>query len=212
VVIQTGNWLLQMRFWANGIMGIPVSELPKLQPDHFWKPYIFYFTNNHNIMADKQSMELKVIDLTKPSFTANGKEYFIEKSLSQERFLMYQKLQIELTYQTGFAGMYNSMKKLYELLNDKKFVDSAVIVHNALNGVKNTEERRIPALELAALFVNEKDEDRKTINQDMVDKKLKDWELEGLDVTPFFQLAISSIAGFKEIYSELIRKSLEEVL
>lgn len=163
-------------------------------------------------MDNKQGVPLKVIDLDKGSFMANGNEYFIEKSISQERFMMYQKLQIELTYQTGFAGMYRALQNLYELLNKQKFADCAVIAHNALNGIKITEDKRIPALELAALFINEKDEDRKIINQDMVDKKLKDWAEEGLDVTPFFQLAISSIAGFKEIYNELIRSSLEEAI
>lgn len=163
-------------------------------------------------MDNKQGVPLRVIDLNAGSFIANGTEYFIEKSISQERFMMYQKLQIELTYQTGFAGMYKALQNLYELLNKQKFADCAVIAHNALNGIKTTEDRRIPALEMAALFVNEKTEDRKIINQDMVDKKLKDWETEGLDVAPFFQLAISSIAGFKEIYSELIRSSLEETL
>jgi len=163
-------------------------------------------------MDAKQNMELKVIDLNQRSFKANGTEYFIEKSISQDRFLMYQKLQIELAYETGFAGMYKSLTKLYELLNQQKFADCAVIAHNALNGIKTTEERRIPALELAALFVNTKDEDRKVITQDMVDVKLADWKAEGLDITPFFQLAISSITGFKEIYSELIRTSLEEPL
>jgi hypothetical protein len=163
-------------------------------------------------MDDKQGIPLKVIDLNVGSFMANGKEYFIEKSISQERFMMYQKLQIELTYQTGFAGMYRAMQNIFELCNKQKLADVAVIAHNALNGIKITEDKRIPALELAALFVNEKDEDRKIINQDMVDKKLKDWEAEGLDITPFFQLAINSIAGFKEIYNELIQTSLEEVI
>lgn len=164
--------------------------------------------NKQNIQAGK----LKSIDLNAGSFEANGNEYFIEKGISQERFLMYQKLQIELAYETGFAGMFRAMKNIYDAANKQKLADVAVIAHNALNGIKTTEERRIPALELAALFINTKDEDRKIITQDMVDQKLKDWEAEGLDVMPFFQLAISTIAGFKEIYSALIQNSLEEVL
>lgn len=162
-------------------------------------------------MDNKQGCgPLKQIDLNKPSFMANGVEYFFEKGLSQARFIMYQQLQIELPFQTGFSGVVKAFQDSYKLLNQTKFADSAVIMHNALNGIQNISERRIPALELCALFINTKDEDRRIITQDMVDKKLKDWEEEGLDTIPFFQLATSSISGFKEIYSEIIRSSLEE--
>jgi hypothetical protein len=154
--------------------------------------------------------ELKVIDIKEKKFTANGTDYFIESGLSFERFRMYQKLQIECGYEVGFEGMFNRIKQIYDLCNAMKFADIAVLTSNILQGVVKVEERKIPVLSMCALFINTKDEDRKTINDDVVDKKIADWEAEGLDITPFFQLALSSMANFSKAWEEVTRNILEK--
>lgn len=156
--------------------------------------------------------QLKTIDLKEKRFTANGTEYFIESGLSFERFRMYQKLQIECGYESGFYGMFENIKKIYELCNGMKFADIAVMTSNILHGMAKVDERKIPVLNLCALFINTKDEDRKIINDDIVDKKIADWEAEGLDVTPFFQLALGSIQNFSKAWEEVSQIILEKNL
>lgn len=164
-----------------------------------------------------ETNKLKTLDLTKKTFTANGKIYYIESGMSIERYFMYEMLQIELGYQVSFKSMFDNLTRMYDLLNKMKFADSAVIVHNLLTGIKDIEKRRIPALQMCALFVNEENEDRKVITDEMVERKIADWEAEGLDIIPFFQLATSSMPGFSVAYngvSQIISnlKGAEEIL
>lgn len=163
-------------------------------------------------MPDKQvvsNKSLKVIDINSKEFVANGKTYYIESSLSFKRFLMYQKLQIECGYEVGFYGLYEKIKKIYELCDKMKFAEIAVLTHNIISGIAKVDERKIPALQLCALFINEKNEDRHIINDDIVDRKIADWEAEKLDILPFFQLAAISMKGFMDAYKEITQTTLE---
>lgn len=146
---------------------------------------------------------LKQIDLNKKEFIANGKTYLIESSISFERFLWYQKLEIECGYQVGFYGLYENIKKIYELCNGMKFADIAVLCHNTMSGIKMVDSRKIPFLQMCTLFINTAEEDRTKVSDDIVDRKIADWEAEGLDILPFFQLGASSIKNFSIVYKEL---------
>lgn len=153
--------------------------------------------------------ELKQIDLTAKSFKANGKEYFIESGLSFERYRMYQMLQIECGYDVSFSGFFDKLKQGVELLNKLKLVEGSAILYNMLQGISRIEERKVPVLNMCALFINEANENRKVITNDMVDKKIADWEAEGLDIRPFFQLAVSSMANFVNAWKEVSQSILE---
>lgn len=167
--------------------------------------------NIYNMDATKSTGKaLKVIDIKTKSFTANGKTYNIEMGgISMNRFIMYEKLQIELGYGVTFIQMYDALKECYELTNKQKFADLAVKLYNILQSVKTFEERRTPAFELCALFINETNEDRAVITKDMIDAKILDWEDEGLDAIPFFQLAVSSLQSFSTAYNLAIQISSE---
>jgi len=58
----------------------------------------------------------------------------------------------------------------YEHLNKQKFADSAVIIHNLLSNVAKVEEssRIHPALKMAALFINTKEEDTTVYNEEVI--------------------------------------------
>lgn len=151
--------------------------------------------------------ELKTIDPKEKSFTANGVEYFIEQSLSFDRYKMYQKLQIECGFDVSFYGMATSLNDLYDLQNQGKLADAAILTHNLRTGIANIDKRNIPVLEMCSLFVNTKDEDRTIINQDMVDKKIENWRVEGIAIDYFFTLAISTIQNYMKIYNEISQAS-----
>lgn len=159
----------------------------------------------------KNPQALKQIDLNKKTFKANGIDYYIEGSLSFERFLMYQKLQLEVAYETGFYGVFKGLEKAYNSCNEGKLADVSVIVHNLMKGIKTVDERRVPMLDLVCLFINTKDENRKTINDDMIRQKIADWEAEGLDMMPFFHLALSSIKNFSSVYTEFTQSILQQI-
>lgn len=153
---------------------------------------------------------LKTFDIKTKQFNANGVDYFIEMGgISMARFIEYEKLQIELGYGVTFIQLYDAIKESYELTNKQKFADLAVKLYNILQGIKTFEERRVPAFELCTLFINTKDENRSVITKEMIDKKIADWEAEGLDSVPFFQLAVSSLQNFSTAYNVAIQIASE---
>jgi len=152
---------------------------------------------------EKNTGALKELDLTQKKFTANGKTYHIRKSMSFDRYRMYEKLQIEVGYGANFKQIYDNVKAAYDLVNKSEFANTAVKLHNILAGIKTIESRQIPALRICALFINADGEDEKVITEEMIDEKIADWEAEGYDIFPFFQLAINSIPDFSLAYKVL---------
>lgn len=160
--------------------------------------------------------ELKRIDLNAGSFVANGTTYYIESALSIERFAEYQILEKEAGFSLNFKNIFQELKKVYDLLNGVKFVEASVSLHNLMTGVAKLEEREPTLLKICALFMNTKDEDRATINNDMIVKKIEDWKQE-YEIRDFFSFALSTVNGFTEIYaiasqltSESISKSAQK--
>lgn len=149
----------------------------------------------------EEGKKLLVIDPKTKSFTANGKEYLVENEISFQRWRKYQKLQIELGYNTSFEKLFTDLSKCYELLNQQKFADSAVAIRDIMKGIKDIQEQKHPAaLQLCTLFINTSDEDRRYISEDLMDRKIDDWEKEGYDIGSFFQLALGIIPGFLQTY------------
>lgn len=144
-------------------------------------------------------MELKEISSQVNSFTANGTEYFIESKLSIDRFIAFQKLEVELAYGGGFLGVMKSLNEAIKLLNKQDWVGAAVELTNTRESIiKQDTSKRIPAVDICCLFINTKDEDRRIITDDMMIKKQKDFEEEGIPIDFFFQLANNLVVGLKQ--------------
>lgn len=154
-------------------------------------------------------MELKTLDLSTKQFTANGKKYIISDKISIRRYAEYQKLLPKLTYGLGFDEIFKALKNAYAHLNKQNFADSAIIIHNLMNGVSNVEEssRIHPALKMAALFINVEGEDIKDFDENLINEKIEDWTKEGYNISDFFTLALSSIKGFREAFQEYTQKN-----
>lgn len=146
--------------------------------------------------------ELKRLDLTKPRFKANGVHYNIEGGLSIERFCMYQILEKEAGFGVSFKSVFTNLQKLHSLMNNVKFVEAAILLDNMMRGVAKLEEKQPTLLKMCALFINADDEDRSTISEDMIAKKINDWKAE-YDVRDFFQVALNTMDGFLEIYNNV---------
>lgn len=149
--------------------------------------------------------ELKRIDFEKGKFTANGKTYTIEGALSIERYAELQILEKELAYGFTVKDIFKKLKQLWEFLNKMKFAEAAVLIRDMMAGATRVGERTPTVLKICALFINTDDEDRATITQEMINKKIEDWKAEGVDMRDFFQVASSSIHGFLEVYESVSR-------
>lgn len=166
-------------------------------------------TNEHN-QEQAPVTQLKRIDFTKPSFMANGREYFIEGQMSITRFCEFQILEKEFAFKMSFKGMYEELLNLYEKLNELKMADAVIIVNNLLNGHAKMEEREPTVLKLCTLFINERNEDRSAWSADLMTQKIEDWKIEGISMEDFFTVALSTVNGYAQISSVMSERILEE--
>ena len=152
--------------------------------------------------------ELKRIPMNETTFKANGHEYFIEKELSLDRFIEFERLQNELGWGMEFRHLFNKVNDAYGKLNSGKFADSAVTLANLKDGIAaNIERRTHPALMLCTLFINTHDEDRRYWTADLGNQKIKEWVEEGFAVQDFFHLAVNLVTDFIPIFQEISQSS-----
>ena len=147
--------------------------------------------------------EVKTIDLEAGQFTANGKTYFIESQMSIERYRKYEEIEVELGYGRSFADVFDSIEKAMDDVNKNNLGEAYVKLYNLMKGVAQFKNKRPHVFRFCALFINEENENRKVIDEDMINLKIADWQAEGLDYQPFFTIAINSLTGFKERYKKL---------
>lgn len=149
---------------------------------------------------------LKCPDLKDTEFEANGVVYRVYRSISPDRWEMYEQLQIEIGLARTFQQVMDGVQEAYGLCNKVAsgkpvFADLAVTLRDIIIGVTMVGERQHPAvLRMAALFINRKDEDIRFINEDMIQQKIDDWRKGGIDMKYFFQFALASIPGFFDAY------------
>lgn len=156
-------------------------------------------------------MNVKTIDLKSKEFEANGVRYFIESTLSIDRYRKFEEIEIELGYGRSFSEVFDTVRMSMEDINNQKQGEAYVKLYNLINGVQQFETKRPHIFRYCALFINSEDEDRTIITEDMITKKIDDWQKEGLDHQPFFSFALSSLPGFKERYRKLTQTTLESI-
>jgi len=154
---------------------------------------------------EKKITKLKKLSISDSEFIANGKLYFIEPELSAERFARMQEIEIELGYNVSYDTLHKGLSKSYNLLNENKFADAAVFIHNLMNSIGNLEERKEPIMQYCSMFINTVDEDRRKVDEKIMSQKIEDWKEEGIDYHSFFRLAINMVRGLKENYLKSIR-------
>lgn len=154
---------------------------------------------------------LKEIDFKEGSFTANGKKYYIETTLSYARWMEYEKLQVEIGFGLQISTMFDKLKECYQLLNENRFADSAVFIRDMMTGVANNIDSRTPTvLQMCALFINHENEDRRVYDNKLMDNKIQDWIDEGISMQSFFLLGLNLIPDYITILKENFQNILEE--
>jgi hypothetical protein len=169
-------------------------------------------------MNEPAKKELKSIDWSQQSFTANGKKYLLEKQVSIQRAVYAEAARIEMETGLRLGKTTESWQKIWNLLNDKEkshFADISVIVYDHLRSFNNFLQDVHPVLKVAACFINEENEDRRIINDDIVNKKVEDWMEEGITMSSFFLLVLSFLRieaeGLKSI-TDRISEIAQEVM
>lgn len=151
----------------------------------------------------EQAKEVKRLPLDVKYFEANGRKYHVSKMLSVERWRQYEDLQPLVGFGRSFQDIFDSVKKAYEALQHPKIADASVTLHNILIGVKEKlDQRHDPALQICALFVNAEDEDETKYDEEVMKRKIQDWQEEGYAIQDFFSLAWNLVPGFIDIYKD----------
>lgn len=157
---------------------------------------------------------LRVIDFSETkSFECGGRKFYLHDSLSFARFMELQKLILEFSFSASFQDIYKNLMLVYDHLNNLKFADSAVIIHNMMYGIIKLDDKEDSALRIASLFINEENEDVAEYNEAKSKDKINCWAKE-LDVTPFYQLAVSTVpawtAAFRHVSQDISQKEMEK--
>lgn len=154
----------------------------------------------------------KQFDPSWKEFEANGKKFTVNANLSISRYEQYEKLQPRLAYGIDFDTMFKQLKQQYQLLNDRKFADAAVISHNLMSGIKDILDlkREDPALLMCALAILGPGEDPGAYDEKVQLEKIDDWRKEGYGIDGFFLFAVSIMKGLPKAYNEYIMENVVE--
>jgi len=145
-------------------------------------------------------MSLKIIDFSKKQFTCDGRTFYVQDSLSFNRYRELQRISIEFGYSTTFIELFKEIQKCYDFVQtNKNWGDLAVTLYNILNGISTIGVKDAPALRLCALFINEADEDVTIFDEAKIQEKIDCWAKE-LDVSPFFHMAVNLVGGWMPAY------------
>ena len=156
-------------------------------------------------------MELRTINLNDKFFTCGGRKFYIQESLSFNRYRELQKMNMEFGFSATFLDIYNNVRKAMELMNKVQFVDAAVTLHNIIYGVASFEDKNDVALRMCALFINEEGEDVTVYDEGKLAEKVDCWSKE-LDVLPFFQLAAALVPGWISASQQVSQSGIGEAI
>jgi hypothetical protein len=143
---------------------------------------------------------IKTLDFKDKQFECGGRTFYIQDSLSFNRYRELQRLSIEFGFSTTFIEIFKEVKKAYDYVQtNKNWGDLAVTLYNIIAGVAKLDEKDDPALRLCALFINEADEDVTVFDELKIKDKINCWSKE-LDVSPFFHMAVNLVNGWMPAY------------
>lgn len=152
-------------------------------------------------------MNLKTLDFKDKKFECGGRTFYIQDSLSFNRYRELQRLSIMFGFSHTFLDIYKEIQSCYDNMQTaKNYADVSVTLYNLLAGIAKIEEKEDPALQLCALFINEADEDVTIYDELKMKDKISCWAKE-LDVTPFFHLAVSLVDGWLPVYKLITHNS-----
>lgn len=144
--------------------------------------------------------ELKTVDFKDKKFECGGRTFYIQDSLSFNRYRELQRISLEFGFSRTFIELWKVLDRAEDYLNKLQLVDAAVELRNAKMGVTSLEDKEDPALRLCALFINEDNEDVTIFDEVKMRAKIDCWGKE-LAVNPFFHLAAALVPDWMPAYN-----------
>lgn len=160
--------------------------------------------------------EVKRINFEEDHFEANGNVYWIQDSLSVNRYMVYEEMVPQLTFNTTFLGLSKTLNEIYKAVttgNDilKALRLSGELAYNQLVALKNFDDNEPPmVLKFCTLFINRTDENIKVYDENLAKEKINDWTEEGIHMEDFFFLAGRSIKGYRTAYRSVFQDQANE--
>lgn len=151
------------------------------------------FAYDPDVSPDQRLIQLPV---TTKKFQASGQDYYVEDTISIERYKTFQRLEIELGYGIDFATLQEKLTSAYKLQNESKFADVSVMLYSLIEGSVIIGDKTPMGLYVATLFVNKANEDRTEWSMALADEKLADWKQ--IDAAFFLRLAVGKQRNFKQ--------------
>lgn len=146
--------------------------------------------------------ELRKLEAGTKYFECGGKKYYISDKMSFPKFQLLSEWSLEFAFSATFKDIFVQLKKMYELLNQTKFADSAIICHNIMSGIVKLEQKNNVAFRICALFILEEGENEIEYNEAKVNEKIDNWAKE-LDAAFFLNFAASIIPNWISAYKML---------
>jgi hypothetical protein len=155
-------------------------------------------------------MAYKKLDLNAQSFETSKHKYTFKTWLTFDEWREFENYEFQTGMGATFENVFRGLVKTYESMNDKKFADTAVHIHNLISGIKEKMEKRWhPALIICTLFtIRDGDEDR-VWSEALANEYIEDWK--EYEVNGFFSLAVGLVRGFSEAYEEISRDSFNKL-
>lgn len=152
--------------------------------------------------------ELRKLEAGTQYFDCGGKKYYISDKLSFIKFQKLSEWSLEFGFSATFKDIFTGLKKAYELVNQTKFADTAVVLHNMMSGIVNLEQKDNVAFRMCALFILEEGENEIEYNEAKINEKIDNWAKE-LDAGFFLNFAASIVPNWISAY-KLVSQSISE--
>jgi hypothetical protein len=160
--------------------------------------------------------ELIKLDASTKTFKANGTTYYVERSISADRYREYLNIEMELGNGMSSVDFFHKVKEAWSIIADTPIQSLSPnhlnkaqnLLYQSMEGIGKIADRDLEVLRICALFINYDDEDRRFYSKDIEERKIKDWREAGIDVNSFFLLA----STFSESIQRLYKLSLENFL
>lgn len=143
------------------------------------------------------AVQLKQIPPGANSFEANGKKYLIHNSLSVARFRKLHELQVIAGFGADYQTLYQTLKDVYNLLEEPKLASASVKINGVLEGIaRELNKQYHPLLLICTLFMCPEGSDITRWNEAEAGECIEDWNTEGYDIQGFFTEGLRFLRQF----------------
>ena len=147
--------------------------------------------------------QLRQLPFNTKEFEACGYRWYVEESLSINRYKSFQKMEIELGFTVNFSKLFERVQSAFFLLNERKDAEAAVVLHSIMEGVSSVSEKKSISLYVATLFINRADENRGEWSESIAKEKLNIWGEANIEAGFFLVVALNRVQNFNQHLKEV---------